>query len=121
MGGRDAREGPDDLREDVAGNEFPGEAAERRIRHGDHGIEVSAGYRPERQDEGDERSAGGDGVREKRDRHVPAGEPLPHDARADDGGEEKRRSQRFSDELSSHITRWHRAWPDNRRRRHRWL
>ena len=57
----------------------------------DRGIEVRARDRTEGQDQRHQHGAGREGVREERDRDVPAREPLTHDARADDAREQQRR------------------------------
>ena len=84
-----------------AGTSRPRQAALRRVGERHRRVEVRAGDRPERQDQGDEHGPGGERVGEERDGDVAAGEPLGHDARADDGGEE----QRGADGLGGHAPR----------------
>lgn len=87
-----------ELRHDISGHPPPRKRALDRGGDGDGGIEMRAGDRREGEDQRDQDRAGGDAVRQERDRHVPARQPLPHDARADDGGDEQRRADRFTDD-----------------------
>ena len=81
----------------------PGQPALRRVGERDGRIEVRARDRAERQDQRDERRAGREGVREQRHRDVAAGEALAHDAGADDGRQQQRRTDGFGDEAPAEI------------------
>ena len=96
----DADERAHDLGEEIAGHLAPRQATLTRVREGHRGIEVHAGDRPERQDEGDQPCARRHRVGEKRDRHVAARQLLAHDARTDDRREQEGRAQSLGDELS---------------------
>ncbi len=92
---RDAGKGAADLGEHVRRHLAPRQPSLRGVRQGDRRVEVRAGDRAEGQDQRDEAGAGRERVGEQRDRDVPAREPLAHDARADDRGEEQGRAQRL--------------------------
>src|SRR5271156_2187445 len=59
---------------------------------------MRAGDWAERENQGDERRARGDGVCEKSDRNVAARESLAHDARADDGGDQEPGAQELTND-----------------------
>jgi hypothetical protein len=72
-------------------------------------IEMRAGNRPQHGDQHDEDRAGGNGVAEKRDGDIAAGQPLGHDAGADHRCQQKTRA----DELGGVFARCgHAARPD---------
>ena len=83
------------LHDDVGRDLAPGEFAAAGKNQGDGGIEMGARERSENGDQHDQDRAGGNGVAEKRDRHVPAGEALGHDPAADDGGDQERGAEAF--------------------------
>lgn len=84
-----------DLRRDVGRERAPRQGAAQAERQGHDGIEVRAGDGREQLNEHEQHGAGRKGVAKKRERGVAAREPLPHDAGADDGGEQERRAQGF--------------------------
>ena len=76
-------------------------------RHG--GIEVCARDGPEHGDENHQHGARREGIAEKRERFVAAGEPLAHDSGADDGREQECRAEGFCSELARQRHFAHRA------------
>ena len=100
---QDAGECADDLDGHVAGHIAPRQAALGRVGERDGWIEVRARDRPERQDEGDQRGARGERIRQQRDGDVPAGEALAHDAGADHGREQKGRAHRLGNEAAGQV------------------
>jgi hypothetical protein len=61
---------------------------------------MGSGNLSKHQDQGDQHGAGRQRIRQKRNRDVSAAESFPHDARPDDGGEQKHRSNRLRDEFA---------------------
>jgi hypothetical protein len=73
--------------------------AQRPLDEGDHRVERSR-YRPQRQDQGDERGRGGDAVLQQLQPGIVRRQPRSGDARAHDGGDQERRP----DELGQRST-----------------
>jgi hypothetical protein len=95
MGRPYACNGSEDLCGDVAGGHRPRQFSSQC--EGDaHGrIEMRAGKRPEDQDQHGQNRACRYGVAQQRERDVSAGEPLGHDAGADDRRQQERGAQPF--------------------------
>jgi hypothetical protein len=73
----------------------PGEASLDSVGEGDSGIEMCSGDGAESEDEGHQGGGCGDGVAEKREGNVAAGEAIGHDSRADDGREQQQGTCEF--------------------------
>ena len=69
------------------------------------GVEMRPGYRPENRDQDIEDGARRDGIAKQRHRVIAAGQPLGHDPRPDDGGQQHHRANAFGDQLAG--CRWH--------------
>src|SRR5713226_2044279 len=76
---------------------------------------MGAGNGAQGEDQGNESSAGCDRIRQEGDRYTPAGEPLAHDARAHDRGEQERGADRFRSNFTSQTDRRHHGEPSLRR------
>jgi len=97
MGESDAEKGAEHLRDDVGTGAGPAQPALPRVRERDGWIEVGTRDRSERENEGDEGGSRRNRIRKQCNGDVAAGQSFAHDARADDGGEEKRRADEFRD------------------------
>jgi hypothetical protein len=93
---------PPDLGGKIDQRFMPGHLGTQQQPKGDDGIEVRAGYRPERRNQRDQRGTRGNGIGEQCNRDVAACQTLRHDARADDGSEQKRRAHQFSYSTPDH-------------------
>src|ERR1051326_5001267 len=76
----------------------PWQFAARGEHQRDRRVEMRPGNRPQDRDDHDEDGARRDGVAEQRDRQIPAGEALGHDAGADDGRDQNRGTQALGEE-----------------------
>src|SRR5262249_52579490 len=63
-------------------------------------VEMRTRYAAQRQDDGHQRCPCGDGICQKSNGNVTAAQALSHDARANDGGEQKSGTQSFGSELA---------------------
>jgi len=81
--GGDADKGTGDLRGQVHRHLAPRQSALRGVRQGDGGVEVRSRNRPEREDQGYQHGARGDGIRQQGDGEVSAGQPFAHNSGAD--------------------------------------
>jgi hypothetical protein len=84
-----------DLRGDVHAGDRPRQLAAQRESKAHGRIEMRAGQRPEGQDQNHENGPGRQGVTQQGERPVTTRELRGHDAGADDGREQERRSQTF--------------------------
>ena len=98
MSGEHAQHGPEHLDHDVVACLRCVDLLLQQEHPGYRGVEVRARDGAEHGDEHDEDGPGRDGVAEQGDRHVSAGQPLPHDARADHRGQEKSCAQELGAE-----------------------
>ena len=86
-----------DLTGDVENCDPPADRAFDRERDADRRVEMRARHRPKDQDEDGQHRAGRQRVAEQGERHVPAGQPLGHDAGADHRGEQQGGAERFGE------------------------
>ena len=111
MSDQDSRECGDDLRGHVRDRGAPLDAPLQQFGQRHERIEVCAGDGPQHGDECVEDGAGGDGIRQQRDRGIALSEPLAHDSRTRHGGQQ----QGGADELGRQLfTQKHQVLPISR-------
>lgn len=88
------------LSHEIPGHLSPREVSEASVSQRDDRIQVGAGDGAEGQNEGDQRCTGSQSVREQGDRHVALGKAISHDARTNNGGQQKSGAQGFGGQFA---------------------
>ena len=93
----------DDLHRDIGERVAAADARRGAHHQGHRRIEMRAGDRREDGDDDDQHGAGREGIAQERERLVPAGELLRHDARADHRHHQKEGAERFRRQTARQI------------------
>ena len=117
MGGPHPQDRGYDLNHDVSPRRSGGDSPPSQHRERDGRVEVRARDRPEHADQDGQACARRQRIAQKRQSHIPAGQPLAHDPGADDDGQQQSRAQPFGDQAARQIEAVHPAKPDRRHNR----
>ena len=96
-----ADDAADHLRREVDRDLPGGHAAEEPVGQRDHRVEVTAGHRPEREDQRHQSGTGGQRVLQQLEADVVRRQALGRDARADDDGDQAGRAEELRQRLLS--------------------